>query len=301
MAKSSQIRQHSLREIFQLLGEEVQRGAEFHIHYNDEPFLENPFPYPFRSNNTGVILLLEGQLRMKINLESYVAEAGSIMILPSQQVLDIREVIKPVKTIGLAFTDEYARRNSLHVEDINILRYFSLHEMPVIPLAEPKRNTVFHLLETMYRLNQPEGESGRYKDQKTFHYFNLLALEVIEAYRSEIEKIDIKTARRKEIIQSFLDLLSVHIREERSVQFYADKLFITPGHLSKLLKEASGSTARDVIEDAVVMEARNLLKDPSLSLAQIAEDLNFSDPSFFGKFFKKKMNMTPKTYRDTYR
>lgn len=246
-------------------------------------------------------MLLEGQFKIKINLETYIAGPGDLIIVSNQFIVDIREIIKPVKTISLIFTEEYARKHTLNFEDINVIRYFSLNELPVLSLTEPKRAMAFYLLEMMYKLNHPRGEHGRYREQKTLHYFNLLALEVIEAYRSEIEKVDIKTSRRKEIIHAFLNLLSVHVKQERRVQFYADKLFITAGHLSKLLKEASGSTARDVIEEAVIMEARNLLKEPSLSLAQIAERLNFSDQSFFGKFFKKKMSVTPKTFRDKHK
>nr|WP_262916446.1 helix-turn-helix domain-containing protein [Flavobacterium pectinovorum] len=123
----------------------------------------------------------------------------------------------------------------------------------------------------------------------------------MDIYRDQVNKVDLRTNRKKEIIKDFLSLLSIHVRDKRNVQFYADKLFITPGHLSKLLKEVSGNTSREVIEEAVVMEARNMLVDSSLSLAEIAEKLNFSDPSFFGKFFKKKMKITPKAFRDKYK
>lgn len=301
MSRNSPVRHHSLREILDILGEDVQQGAEFHVHYNTQLYSENPFPYPFRSNNTAVTLVVQGKMRIKINLEEFIAGPDDVIIFSSQFIIHILEVLEPIRVIGLVFTDEYALKNILNYEDINMLRFFSVNEKPVLPLSSSSRSKVCVMLESMYNLNTMNGEESYYREEKTFHYFNLMALEIIEVYRNEIEKIDLRTSRKKEIIHAFLQLLSNHITQERSVQFYADKLFITPGHLSKLLKEASGNTARDVIEDAVILEARNLLLDSSLSLAQIAEKLNFSDQSFFGKFFRKKMKITPKGFRDRYR
>nr|WP_262909503.1 helix-turn-helix domain-containing protein [Flavobacterium chungbukense] len=111
----------------------------------------------------------------------------------------------------------------------------------------------------------------------------------MDIYRDQASKVNLRTNRKKEIIKDFLSLLSIHVRDKRNVQFYADKLFITPGHLSKLLKEVSGNTSRGVIEEAVVMEARNMLVDSSLSLAEIAEKLNFSVLKLVVKLYKKYM------------
>lgn len=300
MSRNSPIRHHSLREILNILGEDVQKGAEFHVHYNTQLYSENLFPYPFRSNHIAVILVLQGKIRIKINLEEFVAGPGNVIIFSPQFIIHFLELIEPVRMIGLVFTEEFALKNMLNYEDVNTLRFFSVNEMPVLLLPSSSRSKVSLILEFMYELNTLNSEESYYQEEKIFHYFNLLALEIIEIYRNEIEKVDLRTSRKKEIIHDFLQLLSNHITQERSVQFYADKLFITPGHLSKLLKEAAGITARDVIEDAVILEARNLLMDSSLSLAQIAEKLHFSDQSFFGKFFRKKMKITPKGFRDRY-
>jgi AraC family transcriptional regulator, transcriptional activator of pobA len=127
-------------------------------------------------------------------------------------------------------------------------------------------------------------------------------LEVLSIYKNISNKeIEVNTSRKKEIIQNFLHNLYVHYRQERSVEFYAEKLFITPGYLSKILKEASGMTAREIIEDVVIMESRDMLLNTSMSISQISEKLSFSDQSFFGKFFKKKMKMSPKIFRENNR
>ena len=79
--------------------------------------------------------------------------------------------------------------------------------------------------------------------------------------------------------------------------FYADKLFITPQYLSLILKELTGMSANKWIDDALVAEAKVLLKAPQMTVQQVADQLHFSDQSTFGKFFKKHMGISPMEYR----
>ena len=94
-----------------------------------------------------------------------------------------------------------------------------------------------------------------------------------------------------------MKILENNFKKERSVQFYADKLFVTTGHLTKVLKDVGGKTAGELIDDAVIMEARILLANPSLTITQVADELQFTDQSIFGKFFKKKIGSSPSKYR----
>ncbi|WP_281225484.1 helix-turn-helix domain-containing protein [Flavobacterium aquiphilum] len=301
MNKHKEVHNYSLRDILNILGEEAVHGAEFHVHYNKELIRENPFPFPFRSSNTGIMLLLCGKMRVQIDLETFIVSPKDVMALSSQSMIHILEIIEPVQSIGLVFTEEFAMTNLLIYEDIRLFRFTELNQTPILSLTEDHYSIIFDIMIKMHKLCFSQSETNLYKNAKVFHYFNLLALEIMEMHRSRGNQTDVKTNRKKEIIRDFLSLLSIHVRKNRNVQFYADKLFITPGHLSKLLKEATGGTSREIIEEAVVMEARKLLIETSLSLTEIAEILNFSDQSFFGKFFKKKMKITPKSFRDKYK
>ena len=79
--------------------------------------------------------------------------------------------------------------------------------------------------------------------------------------------------------------------------FYASQLCISPQYLSMLLREQTGKSANKWIDDAVLMEAKMLLKTPQLSVQQVAEQLHFSDQSTFGKFFKKHIGLSPLEFR----
>jgi len=99
-------------------------------------------------------------------------------------------------------------------------------------------------------------------------------------------------------IQAFMKLVDEHYLSSHDVQFYANKLFITTNYLNKITKEFLGSTAKVYILMKVILEAKNLLKYSSFSVAQICIELNFKEPSYFVRLFRKYVGMTPRQFRD---
>ena len=126
---------------------------------------------------------------------------------------------------------------------------------------------------------------------------------VIMAMFYSSEKI--RQANTKEVYRTnadvlskrFMDLVKDNFRKERQLQFYADALCITPRYLSRVVKECTGSSAADWIERCVVLEARALLKSTNMTIQQISDVLNFPSQTFFGKYFKRRVGLSPKEYR----
>jgi AraC-like DNA-binding protein len=81
------------------------------------------------------------------------------------------------------------------------------------------------------------------------------------------------------------------------LDFYADKLHITPKHLSKVLKAVGSKPPNDLIDDHVALEAKALLKSTNKTIQQITDELNFPSQSFFGKYFKRITGMSPREYK----
>ena len=108
----------------------------------------------------------------------------------------------------------------------------------------------------------------------------------------------IKNKSRKEyIFERFYESLVESYQSERSVKYYADQLCLTPKHLSGVVKEVSGKTVGEWIDELVVLEAKALLNSSSMNIQEIADRLNFANQSFFGKYFKHYTGMSPKEYR----
>ncbi len=105
--------------------------------------------------------------------------------------------------------------------------------------------------------------------------------------------------RSQLLASEFKKLVHSHFLAERSLTFYAQRLFITSKHLTETVKEVTGKTAGQWIADAVILEAKVLLQNPSLTIAQIADALHFADQSTFGKFFKKSTELSPMAYKQS--
>lgn len=113
----------------------------------------------------------------------------------------------------------------------------------------------------------------------------------------ELNQERIPKSRKEDLFERFIRAVSESYKEERSVSYYADKMFLTAKHLSTVVKEISGKTAGEWIDSLVVLEAKALLKSSEMSIQEIADELHFANQSFFGKYFKHHTGMSPKEYR----
>jgi transcriptional regulator GlxA family with amidase domain len=95
-----------------------------------------------------------------------------------------------------------------------------------------------------------------------------------------------------------MKLVRSNYKTERGIEFYADKLCVSSRHLSSICKELDGQTAKKCIDRQIIIHAQMLLNTTTLTIAQIADEFNFPNASFFTKFFKEHIGMTPKEYRN---
>jgi AraC-like DNA-binding protein len=97
----------------------------------------------------------------------------------------------------------------------------------------------------------------------------------------------------------FQALLARHVLTLRSVRDYAELLCVTPDHLSRSVRETTGRPASELITDMLLLEAKVLLRQTDLSVAEVAFRLRFEDASYFGRLFRKRVGRTPLEYRQS--
>lgn len=107
---------------------------------------------------------------------------------------------------------------------------------------------------------------------------------------------DSRISRQDFIYTMFIELVHLNYIKQRSINFYADKLCLTPKYLSTVVKNCSGKTSYEWINERVIERAQILLKTTNMSVQQISDELNFSNQSFFGKYFKRHVGKSPKGY-----
>ena len=103
--------------------------------------------------------------------------------------------------------------------------------------------------------------------------------------------------RAEDLFSKFIQLLEKNFRTERRVSWYAQQLEITPKYLSEIVKLVSKRTPNEWIDSYVVLELRVMLNNSTLNIKQIAEDMNFANQSFLGKYFKEHVGVSPTEFR----
>ncbi len=106
-----------------------------------------------------------------------------------------------------------------------------------------------------------------------------------------------RPTRAYDIFDRFIRLAGEHFKEERNIQWYSQRLCLTPKYLSEVVKSVSGKTAGQWITDFVMMEIKTLLRNTGLSVKEIANEMNFPNQSFLGKYFKNATGQSPSAYR----
>ena len=143
----------------------------------------------------------------------------------------------------------------------------------------------------------------RFAEEINYAYFYILLTDMADMmwkkYGTGTPSRHSGMKRSDGIMKAFADLLAEHVKKETSVEFYAEKLCISKQYLSLIVKEKTQFSVGKIISIMRVEEASRLLRDPELTLQQIAEELAFADQSSFGKFFRKHSGMTPMRYRQS--
>lgn len=243
---------------------------------------------PYRTKESRIIRILQGKARISINLVEYEVEKNMLVISPPHSLVEL-----------LAITPDF---------DFQII----VHENGFLPtLQENSLSDLYGPQGTVLLMEEEEWERiGRFfsllwESMHRAPFRREVMQHLIVALLNDIRYIrDQKQAtalshpsRQEEILRRFIALVNEYGKRERNTGFYADKLCLTPHYLSTVIREASGQTVMQWINQAVILEAKVLLKHSDLLVFQISDELNFPNPSFFSKFFKRITGMTPAEYQ----
>ena len=125
-----------------------------------------------------------------------------------------------------------------------------------------------------------------------------ICYEILNMYFTNQPLQPLQQGKKDVVFQNFMLSLFRFYRKERDVSFYARMQHITPRYFSAIIKENTGDSALQWIVRMVITEAKQLLEESDLSIKEIADQLNFPTQSFFGKYFKQYVGVSPKEYRN---
>jgi len=191
--------------------------------------------------------------------------------------------------------DEHVTIEAPSVRDLVHLAY-----LPIVQLHEPKQTLAAegaqHLITKMREIIGYLHSDHIYKGEVLRMLYSIFLLDLQNAQNRAIVHRE-TSSRIEEIFIGFIRLLSRHFADHHDIAFYAGRLHITPAYLSRVVRQVTGRTVIDYINQMLLMEATFLLKTTQQSITQIADHLHFADTPSFSKFFSRLKGMSPKEYR----
>lgn len=250
--------------------------------------------YPFSYDGIAFVSCLKGNGRLKINYKEYILEENSIITMTPTQIIELQEHSDDFLLNGLFFSQDVMFGLPV-TKDFNILEKVITNPVLKLSKEDIRKVTAYHSFIVEVFNNNPHN----YLKDIIKGLLLSLIYQIIAFYDlSKPEKSDY-ISRNEDITERFFLLLKDNYKTERLPKFYADKLFITTKYLSSILKKVTGRSINSWLEEAIILGAKLLLKSTDLTILQVSEELNFPNPSYFGRYFKKATGMTPKDYRES--
>lgn len=261
----------------------------------------NHIDYPFRADAFFVIVVTDSSIHIKLNLSDYHLYKNDVLVVGPNTIRQFIEAGEGCCLTGIMFTPDFLIESGINKKYYGAFDFFAASGNPFFHMAQDEADELLTLIDLLQKKSQSTGAiQGEYSAEVVRHHFMAFLFELASLHRKYHAEEEIRLTRKEDLMKRFLKLLPEHSRRERSLQFYADHLFVTPKYLSQTVKELSGKTAGTFIDEMVMVEAKVLLSDLSLSVAQVAEEMFFSDQFFFSKFFKNHAGITPTAYRRTF-
>lgn len=272
--------------------------------------LNNKFEYDFYEYPTHKNMFPIGNKPVVLDqLGFYICQEGYVDIILDNQKIRLTPntlcVVLPSSILGLyGYSADFkgfgANASILFIDELfipNIGNYYSfIRSNPVNNISQSRISWFKNIV---YLINEKLEQS---QDKLTIHVIqnllNSLSYEIISCFNVDKKLIqNSKSTRQDEIFRDFIAILNKNHKKERSLAFYANELCMTTRYLSSVIKEKTGHSASFWIENTVISQAKNMLRNTTLSIIQISEELNFANASFFCQYFKKYAGVTPYDYR----
>lgn len=250
---------------------------------------------PLRLKGLGLVVCQQGSFQFSLNQADFHAKAGDTLFIPEDTAFRILQESEGLEVYILVY----------QIEPIRDIIGNSVASMYMYSQLTPELSCVW-----------PTGEESEFikymslldnvlqMEENTFSLYEkkllLLALtyRICSIYnRKLISAGEEAVGRKNEIFIRLIQLIEKYYMQERGVEFYADKLCLSPKYLSAVSKSICGYTVQELVFKAIIRKSISLLKNTQKDVQEISNEFGFPNASYFGTFFKKQMGMSPQQYR----
>lgn len=250
--------------------------------------------FPCRIKAGIFVLCLQGEIDVTIDTAHYHVTKNHFSIILPGCIMQILKVEGEVEIYFTGFSSQF-------IKDMNIIKptleiFYVAKTRSVIPLKE---NIASIFKDYLAVLAKGFASYGQQVNKEVVKHLLLTLIYTVGDIYKEVSTEKAFNGKSEKIASDFIRLVMQYYSKERNVSFYANKLGITQAHLSTTVRQVTGKTCVEIISSMVIMDAKAQLKSTDASIQSIAFSLNFTNMSFFGKYFKRHAGMGPQEYRNT--
>jgi len=245
---------------------------------------------PHRNDFYVLLLIRDGGGRHWVDTMQYTLKPDTFYFSTPQQVLT-KEESQPLIGTLLRFTNEF-----LSIEENQLLKQLLVIQNPHNghELALTAENIIF-IEDIFAKILEEYNQRYDLRNGMILSYLRVLLIYVSRLYTRQL--INDTPNEGRLLLKKFVSLINEKYDQLHDVSAYADLLCISPGHLSKIIKNQSGKTAIKHIHERLMLEAKRLLLHTENSVKEIAFHLGFEDAPYFNRFFKRLAKLPPAEYR----
>lgn len=270
-------------------------GASMMYFNNVDEELLSELMYPCRINALVILVCVNGEVSLSSQMSEYTIGAGQFFI-SSASVFQFRSLANS-ECYMLALSSDFLANMNVDIRFVMRMIAQLRANAYITDMSTEKLYEICGLYNSL--LADYTGELSEYKVCALQHIYCSTIYRIADpilSRGSKLPSLGVKE-RSTEYFEKLMTLLSEYYREQRSVEFYAEKMHISSKHLSRVIHNYTGKSVHQWIEEFVALEIKNLLKYSNMSIQQISYELNFPNPSFMGQYFKRITGMTPGEYK----
>jgi AraC-type DNA-binding domain-containing proteins len=249
--------------------------------------------FPCRLKAGIFVLCMGGEIEALIDTTNYRVKANDFVTILPGSILQILKVTGELNIYFLGYSSQFIIETNVIKATVDI--FYTIKTSPVIPLKDEVAQIIREHLDLLAKTYLTF--YGKISKEVTKHMLLTLVYGLGDLYK-DIRTKKTVLGKSEQITHDFTQLVMRHYSQERNVAFYAEKLGITQAHLSTTIRQVTGKTCLEIIASMVIMDAKAQLKSTEASVQSIAYSLNFTNMSFFGKYFKRHVGISPQEYRN---
>lgn len=250
----------------------------------------------FHMKGLGVIICHRGSFQFSLNQKVCSAKAGESLFIPEEGAFQVLQESEDMEVQILIYQIEPIR-NIMGNAVVTMYMYSRITpDEPSCVWTTGEEEEITKYMSLLDSAVEVEENPFKLYEQKLL----LLALtyRICSMYnRKLVNDGEEAGGRKNEVFIRLIQLIEKYYMQERGVEFYADKLCLSPKYLSAVSKSICGYTVQELVFKAIIRKCISLLKNTQKNIQEISNEFGFPNASYFGTFFKKQMGMSPQQYR----